>query len=335
MSGRATGYRLVPREHNISSSVLVLTVSISSSVLSHTQVKPSKGLIQLHSFLLRIQIQTHPRSVHRLLLRLLLLFQEQDHPHPLPHRYLEQDHLHPAPTPTWSRTTPAPTPTWSRTAPPPPPPGAGPPPPGGGPPPPGGPTVGSSGPGVKGKKPIQTKYRMPLLNWQALKPTQVTGTVFSELDDENVLGELNMMAFEEQFKTKAQGAPPGLDKLKVKTAKKEPSKVALIESNRAKNLAITLRKAGIGAAQICTAIENYDQEALSLDFLELLERFIPSDYELKLIQNYEREGRPLEDLSDEDRFMVRFGKIPRLAQRINTLTFMGNFPTAPRRCSRN
>ncbi|XP_035254604.1 formin-like protein 1 isoform X2 [Anguilla anguilla] len=212
--------------------------------------------------------------------------------------------------------------------PPPPPPGAGPPPPPGGgpPPPPGGPTVGSSGPGVKGKKPIQTKYRMPLLNWQALKPTQVTGTVFSELDDENVLGELNMMAFEEQFKTKAQGAPPGLDKLKVKTAKKEPSKVALIESNRAKNLAITLRKAGIGAAQICTAIENYDQEALSLDFLELLERFIPSDYELKLIQNYEREGRPLEDLSDEDRFMVRFGKIPRLAQRINTLTFMGNFP---------
>lgn len=40
---------------------------------------------------------------------------------------------------------------------------------------------------VKTKKPIQTKFRMPLLNWQALKPNQVTGTVFNDLDDEKVL----------------------------------------------------------------------------------------------------------------------------------------------------
>lgn len=41
--------------------------------------------------------------------------------------------------------------------------------------------------GMKEKKPIQTKYRMPLFNWQALKDEQVAGTVFTELDDENVL----------------------------------------------------------------------------------------------------------------------------------------------------
>ncbi|CDQ87022.1 unnamed protein product [Oncorhynchus mykiss] len=35
---------------------------------------------------------------------------------------------------------------------------------------------------------VYTKFRMPLLNWQALKPNQVTGTVFHELDDEQVLG---------------------------------------------------------------------------------------------------------------------------------------------------
>lgn len=71
---------------------------------------------------------------------------------------------------------------------------------------------------------------------------------------------------------------------------------------------------------------SYNQGVLSLDFLELLERFIPSEHEVKLIQSYERDGRPLEELSEEDRFMLRFGKIPRLAQRISTLTFMGNFP---------
>uniref|UniRef100_A0A9J7YW65 Formin-like 1a n=1 Tax=Cyprinus carpio carpio TaxID=630221 RepID=A0A9J7YW65_CYPCA len=178
---------------------------------------------------------------------------------------------------------------------------------------------------VKGKKPIKTKYRMPLLNWQALMEEQVAGTVFTELDDESVLGELNMDVFEELFKSKAQSAPVDFGTLKVKVAHKASSKIALLEPNRAKNLAITLRKGGMSTAQICTAIQTYNLDLLNSDFLELLERFIPSDYELRLIEKYEREGRPLLELSEEDRFMVAFSKIPRLAQRISTLTFMGNF----------
>ena len=82
---------------------------------------------------------------------------------------------------------------------------------------------------------------------------------------------------------------------------------------------------------LTVSLIRYDEKALALDFLELLERFVPSDYELKLLQNYEKEGRPLEELSDEDRFMIRFGKIPRLSQRISTLTFMGNFPETVKR----
>uniref|UniRef100_A0A8B9HKQ9 Formin-like 1a n=1 Tax=Astyanax mexicanus TaxID=7994 RepID=A0A8B9HKQ9_ASTMX len=207
--------------------------------------------------------------------------------------------------------------------PPPPPPGGGPPPP---PPPPGfGPPPPPGAPPALGtRKPIQTKFRMPQLNWQALKPNQVEGTVFNELNDEHLFEELNMDLFAENFKTKAQGPPADLSKLKVK-AQKAPTKVSLLEANKAKNLAITLRKACMSPDKICTAIETYDQQALSLDFLELLERFIPSDYEMKLLQNYEKEGRSLEDLAEEDRFMISFGKIKRLSQRINTLTFMGNF----------
>lgn len=37
------------------------------------------------------------------------------------------------------------------------------------------------------KKKIQTKYKLPLLNWTALKPNQLKGTVFGELDDEKIL----------------------------------------------------------------------------------------------------------------------------------------------------
>lgn len=36
------------------------------------------------------------------------------------------------------------------------------------------------------KRKLQTKYKLPTLNWIALKPNQVKGTVFSELDDDKL-----------------------------------------------------------------------------------------------------------------------------------------------------
>ncbi|XP_066876728.1 formin-like protein 1 isoform X6 [Kogia breviceps] len=186
--------------------------------------------------------------------------------------------------------------------------------------------TGSHSPGMKAKKPIQTKFRMPLLNWVALKPNQITGTVFTELNDEKVLQELDMSDFEQQFKTKSQGPNLDLSALRSKAAQKAPSKATLIEANRAKNLAITLRKGNLGADRICQAIETYDLQTLGLDFLELLTRFLPTEYEHSLIARFEREQRPIEELSEEDRFMLRFSRIPRLPERMNTLTFLGNFP---------
>uniref|UniRef100_A0A7N4V3L2 Formin like 1 n=1 Tax=Sarcophilus harrisii TaxID=9305 RepID=A0A7N4V3L2_SARHA len=230
--------------------------------------------------------------------------------------------LPPAPPLPGAEPSPAPPP------PPPPPPGTSgtvpPPPPGGLPGVFGGPTPETGA--VKAKKPIQTKFRMPVFNWVALKPSQITGTVFTEINDEKVLQELDMSDFEEQFKTKSQGPSLDLNALKVKTAHKAPSKVTLIEANRAKNLAITLRKGNLSTDQICQAIETYDLQALSLDFLELLTRFLPTEYELSLIGRYEKEQRPVEELSDEDRFMLRFSRIPRLSERMATLAFLGNFP---------
>lgn len=68
--------------------------------------------------------------------------------------------------------------------------------------------------------------------------------------------ELDMSDFEEQFKTKSQGPSLDLSALKGKAAQKAPSKATLIEANRAKNLAITLRKGNLGADRICQAIET-------------------------------------------------------------------------------
>nr|XP_045007987.1 formin-like protein 3 isoform X2 [Jaculus jaculus] len=184
-------------------------------------------------------------------------------------------------------------------------------------------TVGLSA--IRIKKPIKTKFRLPVFNWTALKPNQINGTVFSELDDEKILEDLDLDKFEELFKTKAQG--PSLDLIcsKNKTAQKAASKVTLLEANRAKNLAITLRKAGRSAEEICRAIHTFDLQTLPVDFVECLMRFLPTEAEVKLLRQYERERQPLEELAAEDRFMLLFSKVERLTQRMAGMAFLGNF----------
>ncbi|XP_029790446.1 formin-like protein 2 isoform X5 [Suricata suricatta] len=193
------------------------------------------------------------------------------------------------------------------------------------PPPPLPPSSDTPEAAVKIKKPIKTKFRMPVFNWVALKPNQINGTVFNEIDDERILEDLNVDEFEEIFKTKAQGPAIDLSSSKQKITQKGSNKVTLLEANRAKNLAITLRKAGKTADEICKAIHVFDLKTLPVDFVECLMRFLPTENEVKVFRLYERERKPVENLSDEDRFMMQFSKIERLMQKMTIMAFIGNF----------
>ena len=63
----------------------------------------------------------------------------------------------------------------------------------------------------------------------------------------------------------------------------------LIDTNRARNLAITLRKIGLDTESICKAVYQYDLVQLPLEFVEMLPSFIPNDTEMKAIKvNYYR-----------------------------------------------
>uniref|UniRef100_A0A8C8RW19 Formin like 3 n=1 Tax=Pelusios castaneus TaxID=367368 RepID=A0A8C8RW19_9SAUR len=137
--------------------------------------------------------------------------------------------------------------------------------------------------------------------------------------------DLDLDKFEELFKTKAQGPALDLVCTKNKASHKTASKVTLLEANRAKNLAITLRKAGRGTEEICKAIHMFDLQTLPVDFVECLMRFLPTEAEVKLLRQYEKERKPLEELADEDRFMLHFSKVERLAQRMAIMAFLGNF----------
>lgn len=65
-----------------------------------------------------------------------------------------------------------------------------------------------------------------------------------------------MDMFAEHFKTRAQGNTTDVSNIKKKVVQKAPSKLSLIEANKAKNLSISLRKGGMNPSAICTAIET-------------------------------------------------------------------------------
>ncbi|KAK6165836.1 hypothetical protein SNE40_022673 [Patella caerulea] len=226
-------------------------------------------------------------------------------------------------------------PEGSTTLPPPPPVMAPPPPP---PPPPPGPSSAPPPPpppnpaipnmsAMTIKRKIQTKYRLPILNWTPLKPQQVKGTIFSELDDEKLYSVIDFLEFEEIFRlgpagpmrTSENGTPKLLKKNRV------PQTISLLEPNRLRNIAITRRKMDMGNDEIVKAIHGLDLKRISLDMVDILLTILPNDQEMKAYREYEKARKQIDLLSDEDKFMLQLAKVERLSQKLTIMSFVGNF----------
>ncbi|ELU17806.1 hypothetical protein CAPTEDRAFT_171809 [Capitella teleta] len=225
---------------------------------------------------------------------------------------------------------PAPAPPPPPCAPPPPrPPSAVPPPP----PPMGAPGVpalpGTTMGAMTIKRKLATKYRLPILNWVAMKPNQVKGTVFSELDDEKLYETLDFNQFEEAFKLNTAGSL-GADDLETPTLNKRkmsrrPETISLLDNNRLRNVAITRRKIELQDDDVVKAINSLNLQTLSLERVEILQRVMPNEQEVKAFKEYTRDHKPVEVLSDEDKFMMSLMKVERLPQKLTIMSFIGNF----------
>lgn len=178
------------------------------------------------------------------------------------------------------------------------------------------------------KKKIQSKYRLPLLNWTPLKPQQVKGTIFSDLDDERLMAVIDFQEFEELFRLgpagpfsrdPSEGTPKLLKKLK------KPENISLLEPNRLRNVAITRRKIEMSNDEIVKAIVMLDLQRLNLDMVDILLTILPNDPEFKAYKEYERTKSSAGVLTDEDKFMLQLCKVERLSQKLQIMSFVGNY----------
>lgn len=181
------------------------------------------------------------------------------------------------------------------------------------------------------KRKVQTKYKLPTLNWIALKPNQVRGTIFNDLDDERLHKQIDFTDFEERFKIGqiqlSNGNSSEIDGLMSFPSKriKKPEHVSLLEHTRLRNIAISRRKLEMPAAQVITAVNSLDLKQLSLENVELLQKMVPTEVEVKTYKEYVIEKKDLNLLTEEDKFMLQLTKVERLQSKLSIMNYMGNF----------
>jgi hypothetical protein len=89
--------------------------------------------------------------------------------------------------------------------------------------------------------------------------------------------------------------------------------------------AISRRKLEIPIDTVTKAINNLDLKQLSLENVELLQKMIPTDQEIKLFKEYVIEKKNVNVLTEEDKFVLNLTKIERLASKLSIMSYMGNF----------
>lgn len=219
---------------------------------------------------------------------------------------------------------------------PPPPPGAGgpPPPPGmGGPPPPPG-MPGGMGT-MKAKRRIQTRVKLPMLNWVAVDASKITDTVFQEIDDEKVHELVDFSEFEEAFqlpnkhqssiKLQKQQSDTGENIRKTvdaATMGRSKGPTSVLDLNRARNLGIATRRIGLEADAVIDAIERMDVDKIPPEKAELLRNdFLPTDEELKAIKERTDTGQKIAPL---DSLLLKLSGVKRVKAKLTILMNMEN-----------
>lgn len=165
-----------------------------------------------------------------------------------------------------------------------------------------------------------------------LKPNDTKDTFWYTANDEKIINEIDFSAFEEAFKLnpvpvkKAGGKDVGDNTLSRQSLAKIPQLKSLMEHTRLKNVAICKRRLPqMALDDITAAVNALDNNSLSMDAIELLQRIEPNADEIKAYREYNFQKKDPNELTDEDRFMFKLSRVERLPAKLEIMSFMSTF----------
>lgn len=110
---------------------------------------------------------------------------------------------------------------------------------------------------------------------------------------------------------------------------KQPEKISFLEHNRLRNMAISLRKVSLPTEILVSSVNRLDIDQLSLDSIEILMRMVPTAQEIKDYREFEAQGKSIDCLTEEDKFLCQVSKIDRFEQKIKIMFYMKNLEVTP------
>lgn len=185
------------------------------------------------------------------------------------------------------------------------------------------------------KRAVKTTHKLPTIHWLAMRPNDTKDTIWYVMDDVKLMNELDFASFEETFKLapsrpvggRGRGERDNLDSGDQSPPKKPAKQLeSLLEHTRLKNMAICRRKLpDIPVDVLVRAINALDTATLSVETVELLQRMIPQDVEIKAYRDYHNERKDIELLTEEDRLMRQFSCVERFGTKLQIMAFMSTF----------
>eukprot|EP00056_Hartaetosiga_gracilis_P005313 m.83493 g.83493 ORF g.83493 m.83493 type:complete len:949 (+) comp12123_c0_seq2:16-2862(+) len=172
-------------------------------------------------------------------------------------------------------------------------------------------------PGMMPKARIQPKVPLPMLNWVPLR--NVSGTIFEELDDADVLADMDFGEFEEVFKRKEVAKV--LDQAKLQRKRNE-EKISVLESNRAQNLVITVRRINLDFDALRSTILTSDLTMLNAEHAELLLNFVPEQEDIVALEKHKHQKQRF---AEAERFMFEMLAVDRYESRLKVMAYIGYF----------
>merc|ERR1712226_134629 len=164
--------------------------------------------------------------------------------------------------------------------------------------------------------------RLPCLNWTTIETKKLSNTIFEKMDYKSIWTTINLKEFEDLFKLITNKQV--MNKINL-TGFEDKNAIYLINSSRARNISIMLKHFKMPMEQISDAIRNYDLNIISVDKLRALKYLMPVKYEIENFNKFINQGGDVSKLSKPDRFLFTFGLESRIKERIEIMTFVGDF----------
>ena len=178
------------------------------------------------------------------------------------------------------------------------------------------------------KAPPKDKYRRTRVHWETHNTVR-SNTVWAMVNRDPDVAELTVD--EEEFATLFEAeSKPAAQQSSAPTGATEKGAVKVIDKKRANNGGITLARIKLTYQEIATAVDSYDESALTQEQIRGILGYLPTSEEKTALRSYLDAGgsNDVDSLCECEKFMVAIMTVKHAKRKLNALLYIQKFASS-------